>query len=285
MPELPEVETVARNLRGENPFRAEESIPLSIVGRRIEGAVVAWTPTIAAPRRGFAGRIKGQQVEDVGRRGKYIVIRLDRDTLVVHLRMSGDLAMRPSGRELEKHDRVVLHLTGDQDLVFNDTRKFGRIWLLADTDALFSKLGPEPFDESFTAARFYKALQSKRRQIKPLLLDQSFLAGVGNIYADESLHRAGVHPLRTSDSLSEKEAARLHVEIRAVLKEGIENNGASIDWVYRGGGFQNEFRVYGREAEACFRCGGTVARIVVGQRGTHYCPTCQPGPDVVKQMK
>jgi formamidopyrimidine-DNA glycosylase len=284
MPELPEVETVARNLRGENPFQQAGAEQMSIVGRRVLGARVAWDRTIAAPEVGFVERISGQLVRGVKRRGKYLVIRLERDFLVVHLRMSGDLALRPAGQALEKHDRVVLQLSGEQDLVFNDTRKFGRIWLLADTGELFSKLGPEPFGGQFTPAWFYQALQKRRRQIKPLLLDQSFLAGVGNIYADESLHRAGIHPLRTADSLSEAEAARLQNEIQVVLKDGIESNGASIDWVYRGGGFQNEFRVYGRQGEPCYRCSATIAKIVVGQRGTHFCPTCQPVQDDVKQI-
>jgi formamidopyrimidine-DNA glycosylase len=279
MPELPEVETVARNLRGENPFRDQDwNAGGSIIGHRILEARVAWQRTIAAPEHGFEARIAGQRIASVGRRAKYLVIGLDRDKLVVHLRMSGDLSLRPSGETLEKHDRVVLSLSDGKDLVFNDTRKFGRIWLLDDTDGLFSRLGPEPLGDAFTSEWFYYALQKRKRKIKPLLLDQEFLAGVGNIYADESLHLAGIHPLRIAATLNIEEAGRLHAAIREVLMEGIENNGASIDWVYRGGEYQNNFKVYQREGQPCYNCGDTIRKITVGQRGSHYCPTCQISP-------
>lgn len=280
MPELPEVETIARGLRGETSSRGlrESAAQASILKRRITSADVLWERTIAAPEAGFRKRIAGQMVEYVGRRGKYLVLRLDRDHLLLHLRMSGDVNLRPAGEPQAAHDRVVFHLSDGRDMVFNDTRKFGRIWLLDDPAALFDRLGPEPLGEDFTPAGLHRALHRRRRRIKPLLLDQGFLAGVGNIYADESLHRAGIHPLRRSDTLSPQETAALWAHVRAVLEEGIRANGASIDWVYRGGGFQNHFRVYGREGEACPDCGTPVEKIVVAQRGTHFCPSCQKDP-------
>jgi len=138
------------------------------------------------------------------------------------------------------------------------------------------KLGPEPLEDGFTPQTLYEGLQARRRRLKPLLLDQSFLAGMGNIYTDEALHMARLHPQAMSNSVKREQAEVLWEAIRAVLQEGIRRNGASIDWVYRGGQFQNDFRVYGREGQACPACGTAIQRIVVGQRGTHLCPACQP---------
>ena len=159
--------------------------------------------------------------------------------------------------------------------VFNDTRKFGRVWLTANPEEVLGKLGPEPFGRDFTPEWLHTALHSKHRQLKPLLLDQTFLAGLGNIYTDEALHLAKLHPLAASDSITAKQAEALHEAIRKVLKEGIRRNGASIDWVYRGGEFQNYFRVYDREGKPCPVCGTKIQRIIVGQRSTHFCPKCQ----------
>jgi formamidopyrimidine-DNA glycosylase len=166
-------------------------------------------------------------------------------------------------------------MSGKKMLVFNDTRKFGRVWLTSNMEDVLGKLGPEPLGKEFTPQWLYDALQKKRRQLKPLLLDQTFLAGLGNIYTDEALHIAKLHPLRMSDSVNRKQAEALREAIRKVLKEGIKRNGASIDWVYRGGEFQNYFRVYDREGEPCVVCGARIQRLVVGQRGTHICPQCQ----------
>lgn len=264
MPELPEVETIARNLRP------------SLVGRQIVSASLFWPRTLAAPQIDeFLQRILGQRIEAVSRRAKYMQIVLSGGHLLIHLRMSGDLLLHPSPCTPALHDRLHLELDSGQTLAFNDTRKFGRVWLLDDPGEIFSKLGPEPFDEQFTPSDFYNALQARQRQLKPLLLDQSFLAGLGNIYSDESLHLASLHPLRMSNSISVDEAARLFNAIRIVLQAGIENNGASIDWVYRGGNFQNHFRVYGRTGHPCPVCDTPIERIVVGQRSTHFCPHCQ----------
>jgi formamidopyrimidine-DNA glycosylase len=160
-------------------------------------------------------------------------------------------------------------------LVFNDTRKFGRIWLVRDPQEVVQGLGPEPLSNDFTADDLYERLHLRHRQLKPLLLDQSFLAGLGNIYTDEALHRARLHPLTLSDSLNREQAQHLWEAIREVLQEGIRRNGSSIDWVYRGGEYQNYFRVYGQAGKPCPVCGTAIERLVVGQRSTHICPNCQ----------
>ncbi len=276
MPELPEVETIARALR-EGANSAEEAL----IGRRIEAAVVLWPRTLANRKpQAFSEQIRGQTIQSVGRRGKFLVLTLNRDTLLVHLRMSGDMRVEQrSANPVLKHDRLILDLDNGYRLAFNDTRKFGRAWLLADPQEVLDGLGQEPLDPALDAAAFHEMLRARHRQLKPLLMDQSFLAGLGNIYTDEALHLAKLHPLLSSDSLSLPQAERLLDAIRAVLSEGIRRNGASIDWVYRGGDFQNHFRVYGRGGESCPECGATIERLVVGQRGTHICPNCQPKPD------
>jgi formamidopyrimidine-DNA glycosylase len=271
MPELPEVETIARVLRLGVPGQP------ALVDRRILGAKLLWERTLADPSpMEFVPRLTGQVIEDVGRRGKFLVIRLTRDWLLYHLRMSGDLQVRPAGTPLEKHDRLVLELDGDIQLVFNDARKFGRVWLVDEVDQVVGSLGAEPLDEGFSAENLFTCLHATHRQLKPLLLDQTFLAGLGNIYVDEALNLAKLHPLMPANRLTEGQSRRLLESIRAVLRDGIARNGASIDWVYRGGDFQNYFRVYQRTGEPCPECGTPIARIVVGQRGTHFCPNCQP---------
>jgi formamidopyrimidine-DNA glycosylase len=276
MPELPEVETIARALR-----EGAQSAQDALLGRRIESADVLWPRMLAnLTPQAFSARIEGQSFQAVTRRGKFLVFPLSSDTLLIHLRMSGDMRVEQiNGNPVLKHDRLVLNLDNGNRLAFNDTRKFGRAWLLADPQEVLGGLGPEPFDPSLDATSFHEMLNTRSRQLKPLLMDQSFLAGLGNIYTDEALHLAKLHPLRLSGGLSPVEAERLLAAIRAVLSEGIRRNGASIDWVYRGGDFQNHFRVYGRTGESCPECGGRIERLVVGQRGTHICPNCQTKPD------
>lgn len=264
MPELPEVETIVRSLQPQ------------LAGRRILEARLLWERTLAEPGvEEFGRRIAGQVIHAVGRRGKFLVMALERDVLLIHLRMSGDLLVEATELPPAAHHRLLLELDNGQRLAFNDTRKFGRVWLVEDPQKVLEGLGPEPLVDSFGVVDFYQRLQANRRQLKPLLLDQRFLAGLGNIYADEALHLARLHPLTRSNRLNEAQAADLLQAIREVLKEGIRSNGASIDWVYRGGDFQNYFRVYQRTGQPCPTCGTPVQRMVVGQRGTHYCPTCQ----------
>lgn len=275
MPELPEVETIARTLRPQ------------IIGRIILEADIRWARTLAMPSaKKFKEQIKNQQIEDVSRRAKFLNLQLSNYNLLIHLRMSGDVSVKEGKIKPEKHDRLILTLTpasrpspkrrGESNsLVFNDARKFGRVWLTDNIEDVLGRLGPEPLDEGFTPQWLYDALQSRHRQLKPLLLDQTFIAGLGNIYTDEALHMAKLHPLALSNSITMKQAGKLHAAIQSVLQEGIHRNGASIDWVYRGGEFQNHFRVYGRGGEPCPVCGTTIQRLVIGQRGTHICPHCQ----------
>jgi formamidopyrimidine-DNA glycosylase len=278
MPELPEVETIARALRPE------------LIGRTILEADVRWPRTVATPSvKKFKEQVRGQQVVDISRRAKFLNIQLSKAeetpatgispaktyNLVIHLRMSGDLAVRKGTIKLQKHDRLALFLSGNKSLVFNDTRKFGRVWLTRNIEEITGRLGPEPLGSEFTQQWLFHALRERHRQLKPLLLDQTFLAGLGNIYTDEALHMAKLHPLALSDTVTPRKAERLHAAIQAILLDGIRRNGASIDWVYRGGEYQNHFRVYDRKGKPCPVCGTTIKRIVVGQRGTHICPKCQ----------
>jgi len=268
MPELPEVETIARKLRPH------------LIGKTIKDADLRWSRTLAFPSPGkFRERIKGQEIKEVTRRAKYFILRLSEYSLLIHLRMSGDLFIKGSKIKPEKHDRLIVRLLakdgGLSNLVFTDTRKFGRIWLTANPEDVLGKLGPEPLGKGFTSEWLHTALHKKHRQLKPLLLDQTFLAGLGNIYTDEALNLAKLNPLAGSDSITVKQAEALYEAVRQVLKVGIRRNGASIDWVYRGGEFQNYFRVYDREGKPCLVCGTSIQRIVVGQRSTHFCPKCQ----------
>ncbi|MCC6148260.1 MAG: bifunctional DNA-formamidopyrimidine glycosylase/DNA-(apurinic or apyrimidinic site) lyase [Anaerolineaceae bacterium] len=277
MPELPEVETIVRNLRQ----GGEGLLPLP--GRQIQAVDLLWERTLAFPsKRDFLSRLTGRRITSVGRRGKYILIGLDDRHLLIHLRMSGDVRIEKcldeTGQPLPPalHDRLILTFENDTCLAFNDTRKFGRIWLVDAPEQILGKLGPEPLEESFTSELLIARLRGRKRQIKPLLLDQAFLAGMGNIYTDEALYLARIHPATLADSLSPEDAFRLWEAIRHVLKEGIQHNGSSIDWVYRGGDFQNYFQVYQRAGQVCPVCGTVILRTVISQRGTYFCPACQP---------
>ena len=285
MPELPEVETIVRALRDggrDGP---------SIVGRTVRGAELGWERTVAMPdAQGFIAGLIGQRVEGVSRRGKFVVIRLKGASLLFHLRMSGDLIVHPNGVSGEedpgaRYDRLRIRLDDGSVLVFRDARKFGRAWLSADPQSILGGLGPEPLDAALRPEDFYRRLVERNRQVKPLLMDQSFLAGVGNIYSDEALHLAKIHPRRVSSTLNQEEAGRLLAALRSVLEEGIRRNGASIDWVYRGGSFQDMFRVYGREGQPCPVCGTPIVRLRIAERSSYVCPSCQPEPVVPATAK
>lgn len=277
MPELPEVQSILNNL-----VQGDSTRP-SILNQQIQTVKIFWDKTISVPEPSkFVNLLVNRYITGVKRRGKYLHFEMDHTHLIFHLRMSGDLFIEPNSNPSglpvpqKKHDRVHLVFDSNYRLVFNDPRKFGRIWLTDDPSFLFSRLGPEPLDLSLTPNRFHSMLSSKKRQIKPLLMDQSFLAGLGNIYTDEALFISRINPLQLSNSLSHKDASALLAAIRSVLNEGIKRNGASIDWVYRGGDFQNYFKVYQKTGQNCLACGNPIKRIVVGQRGTHFCPVCQP---------
>lgn len=270
MPELPEVETIARYLR-----EGRENQP-SLIGLKIKYAELLWNRSLAllSPEE-FLQAVRTQTISQISRRGKFIRFQLTKDILFIHLRMSGDMWVEAESAPLAPHHRLALHFDNGWRLALNDPRKFGRVWLVADDQIVVGNLGPEPLDESLTEEVFFQRLHASRRQLKPLLLDQSFLAGLGNIYTDEALHFAGLHPLKAASEISEAQSVVLLSAIRQVLKDGILRQGASIDWVYRGGDFQNYFRVYQRTGDPCTVCGAPIERITVGQRGTHFCPVCQ----------
>ena len=271
MPELPEVETVSRGLRA------------SLVGHIIVGVEVRWTRSVVPPDpTAFARRLTGQTIIGVGRRGKWVVIALDSgDTLLVHLRMSGRLIVGSDESPDDRHLRVLFFLDDGRWLRFFDPRKFGRLVLTSDPQKVLGDLGPEPLVDDFTAARLGEMLARRRGRIKPLLLNQRFLAGLGNIYTDEALWRAGIHPLRQADTLTLAEAQRLHQGIQAVLQTAIDSGGTTLpDAGYqqtdgRSGEFADQLAVYGRAEQPCPRCGADIERIRVSQRGTHFCPRCQ----------
>jgi formamidopyrimidine-DNA glycosylase len=278
MPELPEVETVARRLR-------EGLGAPALIGRTIHSARVLWPREVGnMDAQRFEREVAGLRVDAIRRHGKYLIFELavigqaglacPTVSLLIHLRMSGRLDVVPQVEAFTKHARVVWLLDDDLALRFEDARKFGRVWLAGDPREVTGRLGPDALD--VTCGEFVSAIRSKRGALKPVLLDQTFIAGVGNIYADESLHIARLHPKRLASTLSATEAAMLYAAIQQVLRDGIAANGASFDWVYPGGNFQHNFKVYGMTGKPCASCGQPIQRILVGQRSTHFCPECQP---------
>lgn len=274
MPELPEVEYVARQLRE------------GLTGRRITDARVLWDRSVAGmePSK-FERDLHGCRVIAVHRRGKHLLVALENDrTLVVHRRMSGNLVFSPPAPADEPYVRVAFDLDDGRRLLYTDPRKFGRLQLLApsELDDQLSALGPEPLSPEFTPAELAKRLRGRNRALKALLLDQSVVAGLGNIYADEALYRARLHPLRSAASLVPDEVSALHAGIRGALETGILHGGTTFGRhrdVYNEAGRNLEHvEVYRRTGQACLRCGTSIARIVVAQRGTHYCPNCQRVP-------
>lgn len=266
MPELPEVETIARRLKQE----------YSLPGKTIHSATVLWDKTVAIPDAStFCTTLPGLRIDSIGRRGKYLLIELPPYSLLIHLRMSGDIRVEHRADPIEKHDRLVIEFTDQKRLVFNDTRKFGRVWLTTEPQEVLQGLGLEPFDPELTNEVFFKMLQASKRAIKPLLHDQAFLAGLGNIYINEALFLSRIHPLKPANQINANQAGSLLAAIQTVLEKGIEQNGASIDWVYRGGGFQNLFNVYGKKGQPCQVCGTPLEAVQIGQRGSFYCPKCQ----------
>jgi formamidopyrimidine-DNA glycosylase len=272
MPELPEVEYVARQLRATLP------------GRRITAVETRWERSIQGmtPAQ-FSAEVSGRVVAQVGRRAKYLLLTLDDGRLlIIHRRMSGNLLLWQPADPEPLYARVIFTLDDGRRLVYTDPRKFGRV-TLALPDALptaFSGLGPEPLEDAFTADTLAARLAGHRRAIKATLLDQTVVAGLGNIYADESLFRAGIHPLRPAGSLTAAEVARLHAGIQGALTTGIAHGGTTFGRhrdIYNEAGVNLEHvEVYQRTGQPCLRCGAPIERITVTQRGTHFCPHCQP---------
>ncbi len=264
MPELPEVETRVKQLRS------------PCINRKITEVHLGWPRHIHTPSPvEFKQRIIGQQIKQLNRRGKFLIFTLEAEFLIIHLRMSGDLYVTNSDNTIDQHAHTTITFDNSSELRFSDVRKFGRIYLMKSTKQITSKLGPEPLSKTFTKSILFNKLNSHKRMIKPLLLDQHFLAGMGNIYTDEALHLAKIHPARQSNTLSLNESTSLWRSIRQVLRDGIKNNGASIDWVYKGGNQQNYFKVYGKNNQKCITCKELILKITISQRGTHICPNCQ----------
>ena len=270
MPELPEVEYVALQLR------------TALIRRKIVGAEVLWAGAIASPAvPDFVARIAGQRVTGIGRRAKSLLIELSGgDVLVVHRRMTGNLILTSATTDVP-YTRVRFALDGGRQLAFSDPRKFGRLWLLrgAELTEFFADLGPEPLDAAFTDEVLAARLAGHRRAIKALLLDQAIVAGLGNIYADEALYQARIHPLRPGAALTAADVAALRAAIQSVLMTGIEHGGTTIgrhrDLYDEAGTNREHLHVYQHTGQPCGRCGTPITRIVVAQRGTHYCPSCQ----------
>lgn len=274
MPELPEVETYVRELAPE------------LAGRSVVAAHVHWPRTIAAPgAEEFPDRMAGLAFSEFDRRGKYMRFGMsDGSSFIVHLRMTGKLLVKPGDEPTTPHTHVVLALDDGRALHYLDPRKFGRMWLVPDAEEVLHKLGPEPLLPVFTVEGLAARLAGRSAPIKALLLDQAIVAGVGNIYADEALFRAGLHPAAPGGSLTYAEVTRLHAAVQTVLREGIERRGSSLggsslqNYVRPNGsigGFQEEHFVFRRTGQACRTCGTPIARIVLAQRSTHYCPHCQ----------
>ena len=274
MPELPEVETLVRGLRDQ------------LTHLRFSKVAVNLKKCVRESPRSFAHFLEGKKILLVERRGKNIIMRLSGgNALLVHLRMTGGLRVVPEEAPLEKHTHVVFSFQGRPwQLRFLDPRQFGRMGVEKDRGrgelASLAALGPEPLEIS--SKEFVSLVRSKRRSLKPLLLDQRFLAGVGNIYADEALHRAHIHPRQRSEALERRAISRLYRALRQILREAIRAGGTSVrtfaDARGSAGRFQKFLRVYGREGEACRTCGEAIVREKVGGRSTYYCPRCQPVP-------
>lgn len=273
MPELPEVETVVRTLRS------------LVLGKTIERVSVLLPRIIRRPDdvEEFKALLAGQTIRSIARRAKFIVFHLDRDLLISHLRMEGRYGLYQQDEPIEKHTHVIFHFTDGSELRYRDVRQFGTMDVLPlgkeQEVGPLVKLGVEPLDDSFTVPLLRKILKQRTTKIKPLLLNQECIVGLGNIYVDESLFRAGIHPERPANQLTAKQVEKLHHSIVSVLSEAVEQGGSSIKSYVNGQGemgmFQQYLYVYGRKGEPCRVCGEPIVRFVVGGRGTHICPKCQ----------
>ncbi|MGD9892750.1 MAG: bifunctional DNA-formamidopyrimidine glycosylase/DNA-(apurinic or apyrimidinic site) lyase [Dehalococcoidia bacterium] len=272
MPELPEVETTRRDLDAR------------LRGRTI--LAVCFDSTGVTPARGLgpvemADALRGRRIERLSRRGKYLIAHLDGgDALVLHRRMTGNLVLRRQSDPPEPYTRAVLTLDDGNELRWTDQRRFGT-WMLTDTpEQAIPTIGPEPLEDGWLAEHLASALANRTAPIKAVLLDQRRVAGLGNIYADESLHLAGIHPERPAGTLTVEEVQRLHEAVRQVLELAIQLQGSSASSYVGGlgqrGSMQDEWRAYQRTGEPCRTCGTPIERIRVGGRGTHFCPQCQP---------
>jgi formamidopyrimidine-DNA glycosylase len=276
MPELPEVESLRQILQR------------SVVGRTIVGTRIGRLPLRRKATGNFGPRIRGRRIEKIGRRAKYLILDLDGDDVIlVHLGMSGSLTRRDSDFDSSefdrRHDHVEFQLDNGTRLVFNDPRRFGIVRLVAraalPTLREMKGLGPEPFSDEFNADYLANQARGRKVAIKNLIMDQRIVAGVGNIYASEVLYRAGVRPTRRAGRLKRAETERVARFIPIILRDAIDGRGTTFrnyrDSEGRPGTFADRLRVYGREGEKCYRCSAVIKNVVVGQRASFYCPTCQ----------
>jgi formamidopyrimidine-DNA glycosylase len=269
MPELPEVETTINELKP------------ALIQKRITAVTVFTGNTISGmTAEQFQQELTGRQILDITRRGKFLVFSLDNGyKWIVHLRMTGALILKKEADEPEKFIRVIIRLSEGKAVHFRDVRRFGRMWLVKDARSVVGKLGIEPLSEEFTPEALASIFQGRTTPLKTLLLDQKLIAGIGNMYADEALYQARIHPQQKAGSLTTYERRRLYDAIQLVLRKGIRNKGASTDTYIRPdggkGGAHLEFQVAHRKGAECPVCSGTIERITVGQRGTFFCPACQ----------
>lgn len=273
MPELPEVETVRRTLAG------------LVRGKTIDAVDVRWTKIIKRPEEPeeFARLLAGQTIQSIGRRGKFLLFHLDDCVMVSHLRMEGKYGLHQNDEPLDKHVHVIFRFTDGSELRYRDVRKFGTMHLFKPGEELtelpLRQLGPEPFSSEFTADYLRGRLKKTNRSVKTALLDQRTVVGLGNIYVDEALFRAGIHPEATANKLTKKQTVLLHKEIIQTLKEAVEAGGSTVRSYINSQGeigmFQLKLFVYGRKDEPCKKCGSPIEKTVVGGRGTHFCIKCQ----------
>ncbi|MGG6313710.1 DNA-formamidopyrimidine glycosylase [Paenibacillus macerans] len=274
MPELPEVETVRRTLTQ------------LIVGKKIRAVRVLLPRIIQRPDdiKRFETELAGHTIVEIGRRGKFLRIVMDGLVLVSHLRMEGRYGLYQANEEVEKHTHVIFQFIDGTELRYKDVRQFGTMHLFFPGEEFkhkpLAKLGLEPLAESFSPEAFREAISRRTTKIKPALLNQEYIVGLGNIYVDEALFRAGIHPEYPADKLTAAELDRLHAAIVSTLEEAVDAGGSSIKSYVNGQGemgmFQHSLRMYGRKGEPCLNCGQPVEKTVVGGRGTHFCPNCQP---------
>ncbi|MFD2627922.1 DNA-formamidopyrimidine glycosylase [Oceanobacillus kapialis] len=273
MPELPEVETIKTTLKQ------------FVLNKTIEQVEVYWPNIIKEPDdiQQFATLITGQTILDITRRGKFLLFQLDDYVLVSHLRMEGKYSVEPKGEPIRKHTHVIFRFTNGEELRYNDVRKFGTMHLYQRGEEFHNKplnqLGPDPFDAAFTFEYFYQKLKKTERVIKSALLDQTIVTGLGNIYVDETLFKAGVHPLKKASKLTKKEVKAIQERAIETLAEAVELGGTTIRSYVNGQGqmgmFQQSLFVYGQENKECKKCGKPIMKMKVGGRGTHVCSNCQ----------
>ena len=267
MPELPEVQTVVNHIRGD------------LVGKKIVGIIPLWEKSLHNFKpNDLSIKNKKNRILDVRIRAKFIIIDLGDFIIAVHLRMTGKLYIQ-EGSSIPKYTRAIIKLENSKDLIFDDIRKFGRIYLYKNLIEIDSKHGPEPLGKEFTEKWLYDNLKKKNRNLKALLLDQSFIAGLGNIYVDEILWESGIHPNSISSAISKTKVSILHNSIQNILKKAIDNHGTTfMSFTYlngRLGNYSNELKIFGKQGELCKTCGDLIKKIKVAGRGTHICSTCQ----------